>query len=380
MLPAPKTDRISLADVFPSCLSAVAGSGNRLELPRVTRAVVLLVDGLGADQLRARAGHARTLAGALASRSVIDSGYPTTTAAAIATLTTGVAPGQHGLVGYTVFDAAHDRVVNQLSGWDDRLNPATWQLAPTVFETATAAGFAAAAVGPARYRDSGYTKAALRGAEYLSARTIGDRLEAAGEWMSRTHGPGILYVYVPELDVAAHATGWESAEWIAQLETLDGAVRDFERTLRRGDGLLVTADHGVLDVAQRSQVLIDADPALLDGVRHVAGDPRCLQLHLEPDLGTGQRERLADRWRSAESGRAWVATRREAIEANWFGAVRPEVEPRIGDILIAARKNIAYYDGRTASAHARAMVGQHGSWSPAEVRVPLLRFGGFSRA
>jgi glucose/arabinose dehydrogenase len=84
-------------------------------------------------------------------------------------------------------------------------------------------------------------------------------------------------------------------------------------------------------------------------------------------------------WHESEDSRAWVATRAEAIEAGWFGTVLPEIEPRIGDIIVAARKNIAYYDGRIPNNHGRNMVGQHGSWSPAEVQVPLLRFGAFAR-
>ncbi|HJX74757.1 MAG TPA: hypothetical protein VJ247_00285, partial [Gaiella sp.] len=87
------------------------------------------------------------------------------------------------------------------------------------------------------------------------------------------------------------------------------------------------------------------------------------------------------RWREAEGGRSWVASRAEAIDAGWFGHdVHPHVAPRIGDILIAARKSIAYYDSRSATPHARNMVGQHGSFSPEEMNVPLLKFGAFSGA
>ena len=125
-------------------------------LPAVNRVVVVLVDGLGAAALKSRAGHARTLAGALTAATTIDSGFPTTTASALATLTTGVLPGQHGLVGYSVLDAENDRVVNQLSGWDDKLDPHTWQAQPTVFEQAVGLGFSAAVIGPGRYKGSGF--------------------------------------------------------------------------------------------------------------------------------------------------------------------------------------------------------------------------------
>ncbi|MDQ1574267.1 MAG: hypothetical protein QOH44_1826, partial [Actinomycetota bacterium] len=137
MLPALNRDRISLADVLPSCLAALQSAENRMRLAPASRVVVILVDGLGTASLKARAGHARTLANAL---TVIDSVFPTTTAAALATLATGATPGEHGMVGYTVLDAANDRVINELSGWDDLIDPVSWQREQTIFERAVANG------------------------------------------------------------------------------------------------------------------------------------------------------------------------------------------------------------------------------------------------
>jgi hypothetical protein len=375
MLPGPNPDRISIADVLQSCLESLTAGANRLALPQVHRAVVVLVDGLGVAALRARAGHARTLTAAVNSKAVIDTVFPTTTSVALATLTTGMPPGQHGLVGYSVLDTANDRVINQLSGWDERLDPATWQRSPTVFERTADAGFAAVAVGPSRYQDTGFTHAVLRGAAYRPAATIADRFEIATRWLREPGPAGLLYLYVPELDSTAHAKGWESPEWTAKLEDVDGEVRRLAASLRPADGLLVTADHGVIDVPAHSQVLFDRAPELLVGLRFVAGEPRGLQLHFED----GEADAGADRWRESESDRSWVVTRAEAIEAGWFGDVAPEVAPRIGDVIVAARKNVAYYDGRTAKASSLAMVGQHGSWSPAELQIPLLRYGAYAQ-
>ncbi len=378
MLPALHSSRFSLADIMPSCLGSLVGADNRLSLPPVDKAVVLLVDGLGASALHQRSGHARTLTGA-SSSSVIDAGFPTTTASALATLTTGSPSGQHGLVGYTVLDAANNRIVNQLTGWDQLLSPETWQRVGTVFESARERQIGGFAVGPARFKETGFTAAVLRGAQYRAAASIPDRLDEARSIMDDA-SCALIYVYVPELDIASHALGSESAAWISQLETLDQAVRDFTASLRRGEGLLVTADHGVLDVPSRSHVLFDVRPELVDGIRFVAGDPRCLQLHFEPDASARHRALVTARWREEEGGRAWVLTREEAIGAGWFGAsVAPEVVPRLGELFVAARKGIAYYDSRTSSQHARAMVGQHGSWSPEETRIPLIRFGAYAR-
>lgn len=372
MLPAPLTDGPRLADVLRSCLRSLSGQANRLALPAASSAVVVLVDGLGVDALRGAAGHARTLAGAMARRDAIESGFPTTTAAALASLTTGLAPGEHGLVGYSVLDPANDRVVNQLSGWDERMHPRDWQSMPTIFEQAAAAGMRPIAIGPAKFADSGFTDAVLRGAAYSGARTIAERFELAVE-LGREPG-ALVYLYVPELDQAGHKHGIDSPRWTRELEETDAALRAHPPA--PGTGMLVTADHGMLDIPRHGHVHVDAVPGLLDGVRHFAGEPRCLQLHLDDGVDAAT---VAARWREVEGDRAWVATRAEAIAAGWFGAVRPEVAPRIGDVLVAARKAVAYYDASAAGAQGMGMIGQHGSWSAAEVRVPLIRLGAYAR-
>ena len=288
-------------------------------------------------------------------------------------------PGEHGLVGYRVLDAAHDRLVNQLNGWDAGMVPETWQRAATVFETAERDGIRSFAVGAARYADSGFTHAVLRGAEYRPGATIADRFAEARELLEGEPG-ALVYLYVPELDQAAHAHGWESDRWLTILEQLDAELAAFERRMPRGTGLLVTADHGVVDVPPHRHVFVDDRPDLLEGVRHVGGEPRFLSLYFEPDLDPAARESLVAGWRSAEEHRAWVVPRDEAIDAGLYGPVADEVLPRIGDVIVAARAGIAYYDRREPNRQAESMIGQHGSLSDEETRVPLIRGGAYAWA
>lgn len=374
MLPAPYSHRFSLADVMPSLLASVRGEENSLRLPRTRSAIVVVADGLGSHMLKASAGHARKLASVAGPKASIASGFPTTTASALATLTTGTLPGQHGLVGYTVLDPASDRVVNQLNGWEGALDPLTWQRMPTQFELASALGVPSFAVGAARYEDSGFTRAVLRGADFAVGASILERLEAARARLSSAGG--IAYVYVPELDQAGHRTGWDSGRWLSALEDLDSAMTRFLAASPADEGVVLTADHGMVDVAERNHVIIDEQSSLLDGIRHVAGEPRCLHLYWDSSTSSGHRAELLQRWRASEQTRSWVASKEEAIQAGWFGPVDPEVVPRIGDILIAARKSVAYYT--SASAPGRSMVGQHGSLTGEETMVPLLRLGAFA--
>jgi hypothetical protein len=370
MLPAAKTSRFSLADVLPNCLEALAGRTGRLGLAPVTHAIVLLADGLGRSALEAHRGHARTLASRLDIDQPISAGFPTTTASALATLTTGTPPGQHGMVGYRVLDPGTGRVVNQLNGIDG-IDPAHWQRMPTLFETAAAAGVRSVAIGSPRHRESGFTRAVLRGAEYRGEVSVADRFAAARRELDAT-GPVLVYLYISELDVEAHARGLDSARWVATLESLDSEVAGLAAVLGPRHGLLVTADHGMVDVPERSQVLVPSE--LLADVKDVAGEPRCLQLHLRPGADP---DAVAALWREHEKARAWVATRDEAIVAGWFGEVDDAVRPRIGDVLVAARKQYAYY--ADAADTGRRMIGQHGSLTPDETAIPLLRFGAFAR-
>ncbi|TFD58640.1 alkaline phosphatase family protein [Cryobacterium sp. Hh7] len=378
MLPARQFSALRLADVLSSSLDAVCARPNSLGLPAVRKAVVILADGLGVSSIRARAGHARFLASRLNKSNIIDGVFPATTVAGIATLTTGVEPGQHGLVGYQVLDAARDRVVNQLTGWDAGMQPATWQRARTVFDRAADDNVPSFAVGPKKFLDSGFTQAVLRGAQYVPAEKVADRFTAARSILNE-NPTALIYLYVAELDVVAHAHGWESDRWLAVLENLDSEVTRFAATLRSDEGLLLTADHGVIDVPSTKHVLFDTEPSLVAGVRHVAGDPRCVQLYLEPEQSAVDADSLADAWRQSQGDRAWVYTRAEAVAAGLYGRVADEVLPRIGDVLIAARKGIAYYDSRPANQKARNMIGQHGSLTDEEVRVPLIRAGAFER-
>lgn len=367
MIPSAPAGRRCLADVLPGALDALLGRPGLLGSPHVERILLVLVDGLGAANLRQRSGHSRVLAPALNRASTMVSGFPTTTASALASLTTGLRPGEHGMVGYRVLDRASDRLVNQLSGWDERMVPEQWQPRPTVFERAVAEGIRTAVIGHPRYARSGLTRAILRGAEYHSAGTIAERFAAARALFDQG-GRHLVYLYVPELDQAAHARGWESPEWTAALEQLDGELETATRLLRGREGLVVTADHGVIDVPASSHVLLERP--LLDGVRHLGGEPRCLQLHLEAGVDADE---VAGRWAEAEGERAWIGTRSHIAASGWFGEVGPAAAERMGDVFVAARKAIAYYAASDSSG--RSMIGQHGSLTPEETQVPLLCFG-----
>ncbi len=129
----------------------------------------------------------------------------------------------------------------------------------------------------------------------------------------------------------------------------------------------------MVDVPPQARIDYSAEPELVEQVRHTAGEPRMVHLYLEPDAGEGALERLVAAWLKRYGKQAWVLTREQAVQAGYFGPVRPEVSGRIGDVLIAAREPVAFFDLRRVRSSAMDVVGQHGSLTKAEREVPLLR-------
>lgn len=385
MLPIAHDNGARLAAILPSGIAAVAkgagidpgealaaatggGSAPAPEsLPGLRSFVLLVVDGLGSANLKARAGHAPALARLPQRR--IETVAPSTTGAALTTITTGRLPGEHGLIGYRI---RHPRLGlrTTLSEWDGIDDRREWQRSAPLFAHAAAAGARAVAIGRPAHASGGLTEAILFGAEYHGGQRIEDRFAIASRLL-RTGEPLIVYLYVDELDRAAHEHGWEGEAWVRRLEQLDAALDGLLRTLPGDVGLAVTADHGIVDVPRHAHVMMDADPALLEGVAEIGGEPRFRGLYLEAGADPVA---VAARWAAAEGARAWVATRDEAIASGCFGPVAPEVAPRLGDVLVAARKRVAYYSGAD-HAKSLAMVGQHGSFSDEERGVPLLLGG-----
>lgn len=338
-------------------------------------AVLFLVDGLGAIQLRAHASHARHLAQAMPKKHTAQTVAPSTTAAALTSMLTGSLPGAHGIVGYSLLDPARGIVANQLSGYEKQgLDPDSWQLERTIFERAGEQGIRAYSVAHSEYRATGFTRAVQRGSELVAENDLEERVRVACALAAQTEG-ALVYCYIPELDKAGHKGGVDSDRWRATLERIDSALRP-ALSLPAGVGAIVTADHGMVDVPPTRHILLaDGDPRL-EGVRLIGGEPRFLHLYLDEGADA---DRVAEVWREMNGKAADVSTRTEALEDGLFGPdVAPEALGRLGDVMVAARGLWAFYDDRVADKRAQTMVGQHGALTPEETTVPLIRLGAYA--
>ena len=321
------------------------------------RATVLLVlDGLGWDalgrypeclpELRACAGGPITTV------------VPSTTPAALTSITTGLPPSRHGITGFRL---RHERgVLNairwQLADGSRPPDPAHVQRLP-VFE-----GKAVPVVTKAMFRTTGFTGVHLRGAEFHGWQTTAILVQHVRALVQS--GAPFVYAYYPGVDEVAHAYGLEPPWYPAELAAADRLVGELLDALPDDAALLVTADHGQVDVGPGGWVSVSPLAPMVDAY---AGDGRFRYLHARPgaaaDLNALAGEQYGDD--------AWIFRREQLLDEGWLGPdPLPATYRRVGDVVLAARAGVGFIDP-TLPYEAQLMAA-HGSLTPAEMQVPLV--------
>ncbi|WDZ84356.1 alkaline phosphatase family protein [Micromonospora cathayae] len=371
---APRYGGGSLADVLPSALAVlgVPGSPDPLgltaELDGIRRVAVLLVDGLGWYQIPTARPYAPTLFGltSLLGRR-LTAGFPSTTPTSLVSLGTGVAPGAHGVLGFKVRVPETDRVLSHIE-WSADPEPLRWQPVPTQLERARAAGVTVTVVSRPEYAGSGLTVAANRGGDYRGAASgdaVATELLAA---LAAGDGPTLVSGYHPDLDRQGHLHGVDSDPWRVAATEVDGLLARLVDGLPGDAALLVTADHGQLNVPDDHRIDLDADARLRAGVRVVAGEPRVRYLHVAP----GARDDVVAAWSAVLGDAARVLTREEAVATGWFGPVPEDHLARIGDVVVVCRADWAVVATRSERPIESRLVAYHGADTATEMTIPLL--------
>lgn len=338
--------------------------------PEEGRDLVVLLDGVGADLLTEHRALTPTLRRLEGSVERIRTVTPSTTASAMVSLHTGLAPLEHGVLGYLGFEPVDRRAVNQLTGAPG-LDPHAWMPLTTPVEAGTRR---AVQVAPAKHARSHLSGVAYRGWEFL-AQGRGDRVEAVRTALHRGGPDALVHLHVDDVDHAGHVHGIDSEPWRTALAEVDALIGTLLRRVPRGTRVHLTADHGMVDTSAAHTVDLAQEPAILSLVEEVTGEARALALHAVP--GDGAAAELAERMRVLMGERALVLTREQVLASGLLGpaatAIPEHVRGRIADVLVLARGRWGVDGFSRRSETARSMIGVHGSLTSAEAVVPLLR-------
>jgi predicted AlkP superfamily pyrophosphatase or phosphodiesterase len=321
--------------------------------------VLLVIDGLGAEQLRARSGLAPMLSSGAGGP--ITTVAPSTTACALTTLVTGRVPAEHGVVGYRL--ALDGKVMNVLQwsvqGADARMTVPAHEFQP--FSSFPGSTGLVPVVTRYDYGPTGFTAAHL-GRVDLHRWHTPSGLVTTVRHLVRAGSP-FVYAYYEGIDRVAHAEGL-GEYYDDELRAADRLVADVLGALPAGTTLVVTADHGQVDVGNSVEVL---GPEVMEGVSLISGEGRFRWLHARP----GAAASVADAANAFHGDVAWVRTRDQVIEEGWLGGTpTAEIASRLGDVALIPFEPTAFLD--PADTGELRLKARHGSLTADEMLVPLL--------
>ncbi|MEZ5142030.1 MAG: alkaline phosphatase family protein [Acidimicrobiales bacterium] len=319
--------------------------------------VLLVLDGLGWLQLQDRAPLAPVLHGL--EGDAITTVAPSTTSTALTSITTGLPPGQHGVIGYRM--NVDGDVLNVLR-WQTNGRDARAHVPPEKVQSVEP--FLAqrpVILTKAEFRQTGFTTAHLDGTRFTGYR-MPSTLVAELERLT-TSGEPFVYAYYDGIDKVAHEYGFGPV-YDAELRAVDHMVGEMLAALPSGAALVITADHGQVEVGDRVLRLGSDVQAALS---MQSGEGRFRWLHARP----GRAAELLAATRACHGDTGWVASLEQVLDERWFGPVVTDAaRSRLGDVALVARDDVAYADPDDTGPF--ELVGRHGSLTRAEMLVPLI--------
>ena len=351
-----------------SALKSTMGEPNSLKLPAKRSVCVILVDGLGSHNLKSAGAHSSFLNSQPSEPAM--SWFPATTATSIASFATASNPWENGFLGYQVFDRTKAVAMNLLSGWPDYQAGSDYQERQTVSEMAVSNQIGFHTVAPSAYARSGFTGATMRGIVFHGEDQISNRFKAVSDLLKES-SPKIVYLYIPELDQLAHAKGSASIAWLNQLENLDAQVREFAAYRPKNAGILLTADHGVVDVDSSNHIFLD-DLIPKSDFEFVGGDTRSLFLYFKNGTNVETQRQILE---TQLGDSCYVSSPEEIIEAGYWKPLSSKSRAVLPDLVVMARKRVALYHRGFAKTKSMQMIGHHGSITNEELAIPLIKIG-----
>jgi predicted AlkP superfamily pyrophosphatase or phosphodiesterase len=320
--------------------------------------VLLLLDGLGWEQFQ-DFGHLMPNLSTLVGHHITTIA-PSTTATALTSLVTGLAPGEHGLVGYRM-DVGGEvlNVLRWASAKGDmrkRIPPKEMQPFPPFL------GEKVPVISRIELEGSGFTVSHLDGVIARGWRVMSNINVQITRALAEGHK--LVYAYYDGVDKTAHEHGFDEF-YAAELIAADRLVGDIIASLPPDVALLVTADHGQV-IVEADKVIPPADDVMAC-VRMQSGEGRFRWLHAKPGA---QRDLLAA-CEEAHGDVAWVRSREQAIDEGWFGpTVSGPVAKRYGDVALVPFELVSFHDPADSGPY--QLVSRHGSLTAAEMLIPLL--------
>ncbi len=322
--------------------------------------------------------------------------FPSTTAAQVTTINTGLEVGQSGLYEWFLYEPSLERMIAPLlcsfagdkeGGTLEKAGVQVSNLYPsnTIYEEFKSRGIQSYAVQPLHIAHSPYSQAMFRGSTFISFQNIAESIDRVLDlyYGRPADEKRYVYVYLGDIDSVGHRHGISSPEYSETSMRLLTQIEErlFQRLKEREDttaACILTADHGMVEIAPDKTLYINLE--LPDFPRYIAknshgdllipaGSCRDFFLHIIPEYLEEAKSAL-EGWLGS---RALVITTEELIRENFFGSQPPSstFKKRVGNLVVLPRGNEAiwWYEKHHFE---QKFFGMHGGLSRSEMEIPFI--------
>jgi hypothetical protein len=326
--------------------------------------------------------------------SKLTSQFPSTTAAHVTCIHTGLEVGQSGVYEWNYYEPLIDEMITPLmfSYAGDKIRDTLQQAGivaekilprQSFYQILKAQGIPCHIFQSAVFTPSTYSTVLYQDVPVHPYKSVSEALtELASLVLHEASSPGYYLLYVNEIDAMGHLNGPGSAQFEQAVHHFfSAAEQHFLRPTRRGTGktlLLLTADHGQIPVDPHTTFYLNRHAPGIERYLQTnrkgnllvpAGSARDMFLHVKPNLIDDALAYL----RKLLAGNAEVYTTRELAEQGFFGKtpLAPVFWSRVGNIVILpyARETVWWYE---PGKFAMNFTGHHGGLLPEEMEIPLL--------
>ena len=317
--------------------------------------------------------------------------FPSTTAAAMNTISTGLTPNRHGLLEWNVYFKNLDMILSTLPfspvkqddvrRFERNANPKILLNSKTIYNSLKQDKVKSFTFVYSMYAISPYSRLAYSGSTLVPYDSIADLAMKLGILLESTKGKSYFYVYIDAIDHVAHQFGPHTPEYRTQLEMISYILQKgfLERMTKEASSnvtLMASSDHGQINVVPEKTIYLNNYKKFVGNLRRSrngrvimpTGSSRDLFVHLKKGSIGDTKEFLEKKIGS----RAKIIETKEALKMNLFGpgkATKDFVD-RIGDLLILPLKNnLVWYE------YVKGMkfksLGHHGGLSKDEMMTEL---------
>jgi len=369
----------------PDALGSVDTSG-------IENVILLLCDGLGYNEWQRQ--EERGFFGALSKKGSvrpITTVFPSTTAAALTTVSTGLTPQEHGLpewyvyldeVGAVVitlpFARVGDRGRDTLEG---ELNPRALFDGRTIFQKLKDSGVKCTSLTSRGLAYTSYSSVSREGSDVVPYASASDMTVSLRRLTEGARGPNLFYAYWSYVDTIEHTYGPNTDEAGVEASLIshafmEGFLSKLDRAAAKRTLILVTADHGQIQVEPQKTLYVNRFVKLMRSLAESRtgqkippwGSARDCYFRIEESKLDSVRAYLENKL----GGAASVMTTADAIDQGLFGIGGPskKFRRRIGNLMVLPHgRDLIWY--RYRKGDSLELRGHHGGLHEDEMTIPL---------